>query len=72
MFNTEIFTQKKIPELWGFSHSPLPLFVADEENTNPEISPKDFLNQHAVIIAPKPGQAYARDGKMMRDKEISF
>lgn len=71
-FTPEVFTRKDIPQFEGFSHSPLPLFVIpiwakkqyereQKENTYRHKVVRKFLDEHAIIYAPKWWQAQWRD-----------
>lgn len=79
-FNTDVFNTWWVKELKWFYNTPIPLFVVNQsdwyladEHTKQlrDNDPKEYLNEHAVIIIPKWWKAYIRWYKD-RKNQINF
>lgn len=80
-FNTKVFTTGNIKELKWFYHSPIPLFVVNQGESylgNEEHKflrahkSRKYLDDHAVIVSPKWGEAYYRNPTERHKTQIDY
>lgn len=80
-FNTKVFTTGNVKELKWFYHSPIPLFVVNQENSYlwdkedmllREKNPKEYLDKYAVIVSSKGGEAIYRTPRERHEQKLDF